>query len=50
MKEQALKGIILKQMELLQDACEREMSPEDAARLSAMLADALALVKSFISP
>lgn len=49
MKEQ-IKEILLKQMQLLQDACEREMSPEDAARLSAMLAEALALVNSFTPP
>lgn len=29
-----IKEILLKQVELLQEACERDMLPEDAARLS----------------
>lgn len=38
-----MKEILLKQVELLQEACEREMFPEDAARLSEALASALAV-------
>ena len=39
-----MKEIILKQLQLLQDACDRDMAPEEAAEVSGALASALTTV------
>jgi hypothetical protein len=43
MKDLTIKAILLKQLQLLQEECERDITPYEAARLSAALAEALVI-------
>jgi len=42
-----MKEILLKQVELLQKACERDMMPDEAARLSEALSNAISIAASY---